>query len=236
MIKKFFVWLFGLVGFVPAADLSEATHKFHVQSIELTQTQQRLAKLQQDLTAAEHAKETAEAEVIELRTQAFELQYDTMEALKSENIRVKEQVKETVIRCKEIEAQVTAIMQHDETYSFGGKPAIPGATALTVTNDTGLELPDCYRSVSVVGRTILDDAGTQRIHQAITFADKYGVALQYLKTQTSVLDRIMDYVLRSGGIQFTLGYNTECTEVELYYKMIVGVPTDALLLEKNLPE
>lgn len=227
MLKRFFCWLFGLIGFVPASNLTIALSDVEAEK-------NRNMQFQKELSESKQLVNEYERKIQEYQRQAELLQYDTMQQLKSENIRVQEAVKRAEERCKEVESYVTAIMQSDRVFSFAGKPAIPGATVLTVNTDVGVELPDCYRSFSIVGRTILDDVGTKMIHQATTFDDKYRCALQYLKSQTSVIERLMDYVMRVGGIQFTLGYNTDCTEVELYYKMIVGIPTEAFRLETEL--
>lgn len=227
MLKRFFCWLFGLIGFVPASNLTTALSDVETEK-------NRNMQFQKELSESKQLVNEYERKIQEYQRQAELLQYDTMEQLKKENIRVQEAVKRTEERCKEVESLITVIMQSDQIFSFAGKPAIPGATVLTVSTDTGVELPDCYRSFSVIGRTILDDEGTKMIHQAVTFDDKYGCALQYLKNQTSVIERLMDYVMRIGGIQFTLGYNTDCTEVELYYKIIVGIPTEAFRLETDL--
>jgi len=227
MIRRFFNWLFGLLGYAPRVDLDRERN---VMTRELDEYKRRCDLLGQRAQVIASVLDTVNAQLEEHKKLAEYLKYDTMESLKIENERVLKMAQECEDHCKRVETEVSKIMHSDEVFRFSGKPAIPGATVVQMRPLLGLSTEEDGNSLAIIGRTVLTDDATREIHGYVSFSEKYSYLIRYLYQQ-SITQRIVDNILSSGAVQFTLGYNEDTTTVEAYYKIICALPDPSSVVQ-----
>lgn len=141
-------------------------------------------------------------------------------ALNLENDRLQKELENAEAYYKKVQEQVSEILHGDKTYGFNGHVAIPGATALTksIVSDGSFSVKDGTETkyVTIHGRTLLLDTITTQIQADPSISGKYNIAYNQL-LKYGIMDKIMQNLVSSGALQFTFGYNDDCTTIELYY-------------------
>jgi hypothetical protein len=118
-------------------------------------------------------------------------------------------------------------------FGFRNNPAFPGSSCVSAVGFTDSSISsksDSDKFISICGRTVFTDEATEELRKYPDMGTKYWCAINYL-AKYHLTDKIMDYIIKSGSLQMTLAYNTDCTAAELYYNLQVLKPNDSFLFD-----
>ena len=183
------------------------------------EAQHKIEKLEKELESYK-----ADCECLQARIKGVNFQ--TMEQYKRENDELRIQHEETIKRFdelkemeKEIQKCISSTLHEDGNFKFEGNFAFPGSTSIT----TDFETDEDGKYAVIRGRTVLDDHTTERVQQAISTRDKFDILLTNLK-KYGVYDHIAKELVKFCAVEYTIGYNADCTALELYYTLKTKIP------------
>ena len=167
---------------------------------------------------------TAECEALSKRIQ--NVNFQTMEQYKRENDELRIQHEAVIKKAdelkemeKEIQKCISSALHEDGNFKFEGNFAFPGSTSIT----TDFETDEDGKYAVIRGRTVLDDHTTERVQQAISTRDKFDILLTNLK-KYGIYDHIAKELVKFCAVEYTIGYNADCTALELYYTLKTKIP------------
>lgn len=147
--------------------------------------------------------------------------------LEAEHAALQEKIEGVLSFQKEVERQVSKLLHDDARFGFSGNFAFPGSTSIASEIIHDEETAKPY--IAVYGRTVLTDEHSNKLGQLLTLNEKLQYIMNTLHRQ-NIYDRITKDLMKLGAIQYTVGYNSDCTAYEIYYAISAYVP-DAIYVD-----
>lgn len=122
---------------------------------------------------------------------------------------------------KSVQKQISEALTEDSRFKFGFRGGIIGSSHVGSAKDTN------SGNILINGRTVFLDEVTEKIQRASSMNEKYYIALNQL-IKYGLIEKVSERLIQSGALEFTLGYNQDCTSLELFYQ-ITCVPPEAML-------
>lgn len=142
-------------------------------------------------------------------------------ALDAEHADLQKKIEEVLNFQKEVEKQVSRLLHRDEKFGFSGNFSFPGSTSIASEilhdNETGKPY------ITVYGRTVFGDEHSNKLGELLTLNEKLKYIVNVMFKQ-GIYDRITKDLMKLGAIQYTVGYNEDCTAYEVYYAINAYVP------------
>lgn len=230
-MRKFLNWFFGLFGYIYKQD---ATNQLNIQ----LETKDKLytslieGKTHEYKTLYnEHEKLKEEYKTLLKRVNEMEL--TSMEELKAENEKVhlendqlQASMKEAEEYYKTVQKQVSEVLHEDSVFGFNKSMAFPGSSSIDCRKDQNDTV------IIASGRSILDDDTTAKIQRLPSISMKYQIGLNHL-LKYGLLNKLIENLINHGALQFTYGYNKDCTCIELYYNIQCKRPDTILTVKED---
>lgn len=228
---KFIDWLFGLFGYVSKKS-AEATLNNQLD----TKDKLYLSMFE----GKEHSYKMLQAQYQELEekyqallTRAEAMNLTTMEELNEENKKVHLEndqlhasLKEAEEYYKTVQKQVSEALHEDPVFGFNKSMAFPGSSSIDCRKDAKDTI------IIASGRSILDDETTAKIQRLPSISMKYQIGLNHL-LKYGLLNKLMENLINHGALQFTYGYNKDCTCIEMYYNIQCKRPDTILTVKED---
>lgn len=162
-----------------------------------------------------------------------EVEFQSMEDYKTDNENLRNtnsNMLRLIVDIKEIaeavQKELSKALHKTEAWGFPNNMAFPGSTS--VTSDIIEKDGDAY--LTIKGRTICDDAQTTQIQQATSLRSQIDIIISILK-KFGIYEKIVDMIISTNAIEYTLAFNPDCTTSEIYYQVVVRKPTDVIMVK-----
>lgn len=197
------------------------TNANNAQSTSIATLEQQVEKLKQEV-----AKLTAERDEL---ASAIDPVTAERNSLREQIVAYKDAAMENLPYVKNVEKQLSKVLQSSDAFGFPHATGIPGSTSISSGYVTYHDRPTAFMQ----GRTILTDDLTQKINDipdqgsriqlVMDFMDKYGV-----------FKKIGRDFFMQGAAKCVLGYSEKCTNYELYYEIVAEqVNDESILVVRN---
>lgn len=193
------------------------------QSASIATMEQQVEKLKQEV-----ARLTAERDEL---ASAIDPVTAERNSLREQIVAYKDAAMENLPYVKNVEKQLSKVLQSSDAFGFPHATGIPGSTSISSGYVTYHDRPTAFMQ----GRTILTDDLTQKINDipdqgsriqlVMDFMDKYGV-----------FKKIGRDFFMQGAVKCVLGYSEKCTNYELYYEIVAEQVNDESILVVRNPD
>lgn len=170
-------------------------------------------------------------EIKQLNSKYQSVEAESMLKLKNENDELNARLDKIMSDCdkaeefyKTVQEMVSKALSEDSRFKFGSTGGIPGSSHVGVSS--GINSNE-ETEIVINGRTVFLDEITDKIQHATSMNEKYSIALNQL-IKYGLLEKVAQRMIQSGALEFTLGYNQNCTSLELFYQITCKKP-DSLL-------
>jgi len=156
------------------------------------------------------------------------VEFQTMEQYKTENEKCIKDVEAGEKYYKEVQKQVSNVLHNDLEWKFPNAMAFPGSTVMNTDPGVNKNGEPCF---TIKGRIVLPDDVTGVIQHKTSINDKYNVIVNNM-VKLGLMDRVVKSMIQFGLIEYTIGYNSDCTTCEVYYQIIVDTPQNVINLNE----
>lgn len=133
---------------------------------------------------------------------------------------------------REVQKQLSEEFGMHPVFGFPRSPGLPGSTSISaqISRET---MEDPGFTVTR-GRVILDDQTTKQINAAPHIYEKLNIVLDFM-ARYGTLSKIVNNIIRNGGMSITLGYREATTTYEMFYEVTAKnyIPESILVFDPD---
>lgn len=216
MITKFVDWFCRKYNYFPSNAYEQVDELTAEVDNEVSKNKDLTCKLSQ-----------AEVRITELEKRFDESLYMDYKKIELDNDRIQQEIKEINSYYRKVQTEVSDILHGDKSFEFPYNLRLPGSTTLQDLTEGNM--------IHVCGRTGIPDTLRARFDNESSLVNQFTMMYNHL-IQYKVVNRMIDMIIKNGGLQLTVGYNKENTSGEIYYSMTVVKPDGMLVIKKDAEE